>query len=198
MTVIPMRDELMVQQQINGPWQHMVGVIMLNQTSRKQVKKVLPEFLNRWDTAEKLLKADEDSIRSVISPLGMTNVRLKRLLRMSSDYLYWDRINAKDLYGIGKYGSDSYEIFFKHNYSVQPSDKELIRYLEDREKGQLTMDVITVIVIIAFCAVASAFLYGMWVLEDDRYQFRKKHGIDPKYHGWVVKDKEENDTDKDQ
>lgn len=131
----PMRDDLMVQQQINGPWQHMVGVIMLNQTSRKQVKKVLPEFLYRWDTAEKLLAADEDAIKSVISPLGMTNIRLKRLLRMSSDYLLWDRKNALDLYGIGKYGSDSYEIFFKHNFTVNPTDKELIRYLEDREKG---------------------------------------------------------------
>ena len=34
----PLRDDLMVQQQIDGPWQHMVGVIMLNQTGRKPVK----------------------------------------------------------------------------------------------------------------------------------------------------------------
>jgi hypothetical protein len=37
----------------------------------------------------------------------------------------------------------------------------------------------------------------MWVIEDDRYQFRKKHGIDPKYHGWIVKDKEKNDENQD-
>ena len=31
----PLRDDLMVQQQINmDPWSHMVGVIMLNQTGR--------------------------------------------------------------------------------------------------------------------------------------------------------------------
>ena len=108
---------------------------MLNQTSRKQVKKVLPEFLNQWDTPEKLLNAVEDNIKSVISPLGMTNVRSKRLMRMSSDYLSWNRKDAKELYGIGKYGSDSYEIFFKHNYAVQSTDKELIRYLQDRVKG---------------------------------------------------------------
>ena len=58
------------------------------------------------------------------------------------------------------------------------------------------MDVISVIAIVVFCVVASMFLYGMWVLEDDRYQFRKKHGIDPKYHGWVVKDNKEDDEDK--
>ena len=60
------------------------------------------------------------------------------------------------------------------------------------------MNVISVIAVVVFCIIASAFLYGMWVLEDDRYQFRKKHGIDPKYHGWVVKDKEENEQNQDQ
>ena len=39
--------------------------------------------------------------------------------------------DAAVLYGIGKYGSDSYEIFFKHNYSVKPTDKELKRYLKE-------------------------------------------------------------------
>ena len=128
-----MSDDLMVQQQIDGSWQHMVGVIMLNQTSRKQVKQVLPKFLQKWDTAEKLLAANEDDIKSIVTPLGMTNIRVKRLLGMSRDYLTWDKIDAKLLYGIGKYGSDSYEIFFKQNYSVQPTDKELLRYLKDMD-----------------------------------------------------------------
>jgi hypothetical protein len=60
------------------------------------------------------------------------------------------------------------------------------------------MDVISVIAVVVFCALASALLYGIWLIDNDRYEFRKKHGIDPKYHGWVVKDEEENDTDKDQ
>jgi methyl-CpG-binding domain protein 4 len=130
-----MRDDLMVQQQIDGPWQHMVGVIMLNQTSRKQVKKVLPEFLKRWDVPDKLLNAKEEDIKGVVASLGMTNIRVKRLLGMSRDYLTWDHDDAKVLYGIGKYGSDSYEIFFKNNYAVQPTDKELRRYLEDMDNG---------------------------------------------------------------
>ena len=33
-----MRDDLMVQQQVQNDWQHMVGVICLNQTVRKIVK----------------------------------------------------------------------------------------------------------------------------------------------------------------
>jgi hypothetical protein len=50
---------------------------------------------------------------------------------MSWDYLTWNGKDATMLYGIGKYGSDSYEIFYKHNYTVEPTDKELKRYLEE-------------------------------------------------------------------
>jgi adenine-specific DNA glycosylase len=120
----------MVQEQINGAWQHMVGVIMLNQTGRKPVKRVLPEFLERWPTPEKLLRSRIIDIEQVVEPLGMYRVRAKRLYKMSIDFLTWNGDDARMLHGIGKYGSDSYEIFFKNNYSVEPTDKELRAYLD--------------------------------------------------------------------
>jgi methyl-CpG-binding domain protein 4 len=127
----PLRDDLMVQQQVDDAWQHFVGVIMLNQTGRKAVKTTLPEFLYWFPTALSLLHADEDFVKSIIQPLGMVNVRYNRLIKMSQDYLTWDGNDATMLYGIGKYGSDSYEIFYKNNYSVSPTDKELLRYLKE-------------------------------------------------------------------
>jgi methyl-CpG-binding domain protein 4 len=127
----PLRDDLMVQQQINNSWEHMVGVIMLNQTGRKPVKTALPEFLYWFPTPHALINADEEFVKTILRPLGMTNIRYKRLVRMSKDYLTWDGNDATMLYGIGKYGSDSYEIFFKQNYQVEPTDKELIRYLSE-------------------------------------------------------------------
>jgi methyl-CpG-binding domain protein 4 len=127
----PLRDDLMVQQQVSNSWEHMVGVIMLNQTGRKPVKLTLPEFLYWFPTPYALLQADPDFVKTILAPLGMMNVRYERLIRMSQDYLTWDGEDAKKLYGIGKYGSDSYEIFFKHNYSVDPTDKELKRYLQE-------------------------------------------------------------------
>lgn len=127
-----MRDDLMVQEQIKGSWQHMVGVIMLNQTDRVQVKRVLPVFLKKWPNPKKFLKANIDDVVETIRSLGMYNRRAKMLVQMSKDYLTWDGDDATMLYGIGKYGSDSYEIFFKQNYSVQPTDKELKRYLKER------------------------------------------------------------------
>jgi adenine-specific DNA glycosylase len=138
----PLRDDLMVQQQlpdghsINGAWQHMVAVIMLNQTGRKPVKTVFPIFMDRWRTPDAFYRAfsyfdQEQEIRDIIWPLGMVNVRYKRLCRMTEDFLTWDHNDATLLHGIGRYGSDSYEIFFKRNHSVQPTDKELQRYLRE-------------------------------------------------------------------
>ena len=135
--IAPLRDDLMVQQQLpagldnlRGAWQHMVAVIMLNQTGRRPVKTVLPIFMHHWPNPSKFLKATEQEVKDVIWPLGMVNVRYKRLCRMTEDFLTWDYNDATRLYGIGKYGSDSYEIFFKQNYAVEPTDKELKRYLE--------------------------------------------------------------------
>ena len=129
--ITPLRDDLMVQQQIQNSWEHFFGFIMLNQTGRRLVKTCLPEFLYWFPTPEALLAADEEFVKSIIQPLGMVNVRYKRLVGMSRDYLTWDGFDATMLYGIGKYGSDSYEIFFKRNYTVGPTDKELKRYLEE-------------------------------------------------------------------
>jgi adenine-specific DNA glycosylase len=137
MNIQPLRDDLMVQQQLpdgfsyfNGAWQHMVAVIMLNQTGRKPVKTVFPVFMHHWPTPNKFVQASEQQIKDVIWSLGMVNVRTKRLQKMTWDFTIWDLDDATELYGIGKYGSDSYEIFFKNNYRVEPTDKELIRYLE--------------------------------------------------------------------
>jgi len=128
---IPLRDDLMVQEQIDGSWQHMVGVICLNLTNRKQVKRVLPILFRLCPTPIHYLNSLPETIKDIIEPLGMVNVRENRLRRMSKDYLTWDGNDATMLYGIGKYGSDSYEIFFKDNYNVQPTDGELNRYLNE-------------------------------------------------------------------
>ena len=133
----PLRDDLMVQQQLPAglegrvaAWQHMVAVIMLNQTGRKPVKTVFPVFMHHWPTPSKFVRASEQEVKDVIWSLGMVNVRYKRLVEMTYSFVNWDLDDATRLYGIGKYGSDSYEIFFKQNYTVDPTDKELIRYLE--------------------------------------------------------------------
>ena len=49
---------------------------------------------------------------------------------MSVDFLSWDGIDATDLYGIGKYGSDSYRLFYKNEIPSNVNDHELNRYIQ--------------------------------------------------------------------
>jgi len=126
-----MRDDLMVQQQVDNAWQHMVGVICLNQTGRKKVKQVLPAFFKKFPGPFSLLQSDRDTIAKMIKTLGMHNVRAQRIWRMSEDYLRWDGEDATKLHGIGKYGSDSYRIFYKHEIPDNIQDKELKRYVRE-------------------------------------------------------------------
>lgn len=135
MTIIPLRDDLMVQEQLPARdrytrgWQHMVAVIMLNQTGRKPVKQILPLFLSKWPTPYFFTHhGNEEAVKEVIWSLGMFNVRYTRLWRMTQDYLTWDGKDATMLYGIGEYGSQSYRIFFNKE-RFEPKDKELRKYL---------------------------------------------------------------------
>lgn len=132
-----MRDDLMVQQQVATVWQHMVGVICLNQTNRKQVKRVLPEFFKHFPTPESVLRSRIVTLEEILAPLGMRHVRAKRIYRMSIDYLTWDGNDATMLYGIGKYGSDSYRLFYKNEIPDNIGDHELKRYVEEELNGNL-------------------------------------------------------------
>ena len=132
-----MRDDLMVQEQVKSVWQHMVGVICLNQTGRKKVKKILPEFFKKFPDEFELLKSDKDTIAEMLKDLGMKNVRANRIWRMTEDYLEWDGRDATELFGIGKYGSDSYEIFYRNKTPENVQDRELKRYLSDLECGKI-------------------------------------------------------------
>ena len=125
-----MKEHLMVHQQVANKWQHMVGVICLNQTYRKQVKVVLPKLFKRYPNAKAFLRGRLSTQQNILRPLGMWSVRAKRLRQMSKEYLNWDGIEASDLHGIGKYGSDTYKIFYKNEIPADVQDKELKKYIE--------------------------------------------------------------------
>ena len=126
-----MKDELMVQQQVDNAWQHMVGVICLNQTHRKQVKRILPDFFKRWPTHTSILQDTKEDVEKMIAPLGMRRVRSERIYRMSEQFESWDGKDATELYGIGKYGSDSYRLFYKNEIPENVGDHELKRYIAE-------------------------------------------------------------------
>jgi len=120
----------MVQQQVKSKWQHMVGVMCLNLTYRKQVKEVLPKLFKRYPDPQSYLRGRLKKQQEMLKPLGMWSVRAKRLRRMSKEFLDWNGAEASDLHGIGKYGSDSYKIFYKNEIPNDVQDKELRKYIQ--------------------------------------------------------------------
>lgn len=125
-----MKEHLMVQQQVKSKWQHMVGVMCLNLTYRKQVKEVLPKLFKRYPDPQSYLRGRLKKQQEMLKPLGMWSVRAKRLRRMSKEFLEWNGAEASDLHGIGKYGSDSYKIFYKNEIPNNVQDKELKKFIQ--------------------------------------------------------------------
>jgi methyl-CpG-binding domain protein 4 len=120
----------LIQQEFqHDPWKLLIGCIMLNQTSNKNVRQVIYSFFNKWSTPQSVINADPDDIREHIRSLGFYNVRTSRIQQFSREYIEKRFIRASELHGIGKYADDSYEIFIKGNLNVNPTDKILIRYL---------------------------------------------------------------------
>ena len=103
----------------------------LNLTYRKQVKAVLPRLFQKYPNPVAFIRGRQKTQENLLKPLGMWKVRTKRLRNMSVEYLSWDGKEASDLHGIGKYGSDSYQIFFMNNIPSNVKDKELKKYIDN-------------------------------------------------------------------
>lgn len=111
-------------------WKIFVCCIFLNQTTRAQVDAIRREFFRRWPTPYKAAHADVAEMSHLIKSLGLSNKRSRTIVRMSHEFLKgWK--SPKDLYGLGQYANDSYEIFMRKNYNIKhPADKFLNKYIE--------------------------------------------------------------------
>jgi methyl-CpG-binding domain protein 4 len=116
----------------NNEWLILVSCLLLNQTSRKQVERVLPEFINRWKTAESFLDTATDSeVASLCKPLGFSNRRTDLLFKMTRAFLTSEWTHAKELPGIGTYGARAWEIFCCGILGDEaPKDHALVKYFE--------------------------------------------------------------------
>lgn len=113
----------------DDPWRLLVACIMLNQTSGKQVKQVLPTFFERWPDAASLQAALPLDVLEVIRPLGLYERRTKAIFRMTQDML--DGNPVDDFYGVGRYALDSYRMFVDPGEIVMDvQDKELKNYVK--------------------------------------------------------------------
>lgn len=112
-------------------WKIFVCCMMLNQTTRQQVDRVRAEFFRRWPNARRAMDADVHEMAELIKPLGLSNKRSAGIIRMSEDYIKKDWKEPKELFGLGQYAQDSYDIFIRKRLNVvDPADKFLSKYME--------------------------------------------------------------------
>lgn len=112
------------------PWRMLVCCIMLNCTSRKQVDQIRDEFFTKYPEPSDASCANSEQMAELISILGFKNKRTNTIKRFSNDWVNLEWSEPNELYGIGKYGQDSWEIFQKGNLAVEPTDGVLNTYLD--------------------------------------------------------------------
>ena len=109
-------------------WKMLTCCMLLNLTNRRQVDVIRDELFNRYPTPKDMMNANESELAGLLKPLGLYNRRAKSLKKMSEGYVKGFK-SVDELYGIGQYAKDSWEIFQNNNKKVKPMDKVLQEYL---------------------------------------------------------------------
>ncbi|KAF5893210.1 methyl-CpG-binding domain protein 4, partial [Clarias magur] len=95
----------------HDPWKLLVATIFLNRTNGKLAIPLLWQFFERYPSAEVTRASDWKPLADLMQPLGLNSLRAKTLVRFSDEFLTKSWRYPDELYGIGKYGNDSYRIF---------------------------------------------------------------------------------------
>ena len=89
----------------------------------------LENFFERYPTPKAVLDAETLELSSFLKPIGLNNTRGKIIKRFTQEFTSKSWMYPGELYGIGKYGDDSFRIFCMGEWrSVRPRDKKLNLY----------------------------------------------------------------------
>ena len=114
-------------------WKMLTCCMLLNLTNRKQVDTIRDELFSKYPTPEDMMNANQSELAELLKPLGLYNRRAKSLKKMSEGYVKGFK-SVDELYGIGQYAKDSWEIFQNSNMNINPTDKVLLAYLSIENK----------------------------------------------------------------
>eukprot|EP00088_Acartia_fossae_P045251 TRINITY_DN4860_c0_g2_i11.p1 TRINITY_DN4860_c0_g2~~TRINITY_DN4860_c0_g2_i11.p1 ORF type:complete len:182 (+),score=31.73 TRINITY_DN4860_c0_g2_i11:80-625(+) len=113
------------------PWKLLIATIFLNKTNNKVALPLFDKFLEKYPTIDTILEAKIEDLQELLKPMGLNNIRAHSIIRFTHEYVNKDWLYPRELFGIGKYGDDSYRIFCLGEWkSVHPSDKKLNLYHE--------------------------------------------------------------------
>ena len=127
--MIPKRSPRgLIQEDVcKNEWLLLIVCMMLNRTSRKQVERVLPDFMKFWPTPQAFLCAENDRVESACRSLGFAQRRTQLMKKMTTAYVAggWSRVN--ELPGVGEYASRSWEIFCRGTLGEDPPNDHALR-----------------------------------------------------------------------
>ena len=110
-------------------WKILISCMMLNQTTRAQVNKVIWTFFDRWPDAQTYLQSKHEEVSDLLRPLGFYNKRPRTMKKFSDQYLNQKWTEPIELHGIGKYANDAWRIFCRGDWKlVDPEDHALNKY----------------------------------------------------------------------
>ncbi|KAH6917253.1 DNA glycosylase [Coprinopsis sp. MPI-PUGE-AT-0042] len=149
--IVKLKPTLIQETVAHDPWKLLIAVTLLNKTSGKLAIPAFWKLTEQWPTPYALSQASEDTLITLLTPLGTQRRRARRLIRMSEMYVQdppsnhdvplalegEDKVPSHPHPGAGPYALDSYRIFCTMHQDtsstewkeVLPTDKELIRYL---------------------------------------------------------------------
>ena len=114
-------------------WKMLTCCMLLNLTNRKQVDTVRDKLFKKYPTPKDMMKANKSELAKILKPLGLYNRRAKSLIKMSKGYVKGFK-SVDELFGIGQYAKDSWDIFQNDNQNIAPTDKVLLEYLRVEKK----------------------------------------------------------------
>ena len=114
-------------------WKMLTCCMLLNLTNRKQVDTVRDKLFKKYPTPKDMMKANKSELAKILKPLGLYNRRAKSLIKMSKGYVKGFK-SVDELFGIGQYAKDSWDIFQNDNQNIASTDKVLLEYLRVEKK----------------------------------------------------------------
>jgi endonuclease III len=122
-------ERLIQEDYLNDPWKMLVCCILLNQTTNQQVRKILSPLFKAIPNPELACAINPEILQEIIRSTGFSRIKSERIQGLSKKWICGFE-SVLELPGVGKYASDSWEIFINNNLDVNPTDKKLLLYLE--------------------------------------------------------------------
>jgi len=93
------------------------------------VDRIREELFERYPGPVEMSQADSAELAEILRPLGFYNRRAKTLIKFSTQWYSSNWDHPKELYGIGQYAADSWDIFYNDRLDIEPNDGVLVKYV---------------------------------------------------------------------